>query len=115
MLEVTVEGDSRIVAQIETYLVCADSYDQAYSRVVELGASLDYRYRNSDGKVVTMIYRGISELDAIQDVPKHGTQLAVRQLLIDHASDISTLIRSEDPLKLFKHQTLRWQGPNLSQ
>ena len=115
VLEITVENDPRIVSQIETYLIRADSPDAAYSRALELGPSLDYRYRNSDGEIVTMKYRGIHALDSIQDTPKDGTQITVRQSLMDNKAAIDDMIRSKNRLDLFTDSDDGWDGPNLSQ
>ncbi|HNQ15999.1 MAG TPA: DUF4288 domain-containing protein, partial [Pyrinomonadaceae bacterium] len=66
VLRIVVGSDPRIVTRFETYLIDADTPDDAYQQANELGPRLDYKYRNSDGEIVTIKSLGIHELDVVE-------------------------------------------------
>jgi hypothetical protein len=74
--EIRVEGDRRNVVHTNLILVRADSPDEAYERAMALGKRGNTKYRNPEGKIVTIRFRGLKELNVIHDELEHGSEIA---------------------------------------
>jgi len=73
--EIRVEGDRRNVVHANVVLVRADSPDEAYTKALALGKRGNTKYRNPEGKTVTINFRGLRELDVIHDELEHGAEI----------------------------------------
>lgn len=75
VMEHRVEGEPRNVVRLNTRLVEADGPDEAWERALELGREAEMDYTNTDGRAVTVRFRGLRELQAIEDDLEHGAEL----------------------------------------
>lgn len=73
--EIRVEGDRRNVVHTNLILIRADSPNEAYEEAIALGRRGNIRYRNPDGKMVTIRFRGLRELNVIHDELGHGSEI----------------------------------------
>ena len=63
---VQVELDDRTITSIDTYLLFADSQEQAIKKAKALYLDDDYAYRNSEGNVVATTCLGLNYITVIQ-------------------------------------------------
>ena len=73
--EFTIEDDSDNVVHTNMVLIEADSPENAYARANEIGRQSETVYTNSDGKRVTVAFRGLRDLNVIHGELAHGTEL----------------------------------------
>src|SRR6202521_1398870 len=73
--EIRVEGDRRNVVHTNLALVRADSPDEAYAKAIALGKRGNTKYKNPEGKMVTIRFRGLKELNVIHDELEHGCEI----------------------------------------
>ena len=76
ILEHTVESDPRNVVHVNTHLIEAGSPEQAYGKALALGREAEQEYANTDGKQVRVVFRGLRNLNVIQDTLEDGAELA---------------------------------------
>ena len=65
--EITIEQDPRNIVHKNLVLVRADAGSEAYDKAIELGVQSEVSYKNPDGKLVTISFRGLGELNVIYD------------------------------------------------
>jgi hypothetical protein len=74
--EIRIEDDRRNVVHTNVILVRADSPDEAYQKAMALGKRGNTKYKNTDGKTVTIRFRGLRELNVIHDELEHGCEIS---------------------------------------
>jgi len=75
ILEHRIEKEKRNVVHINTLLIEASSPDDAYVKARELGKAAELKYKNTDGKVVRVRFRGLRELNVVHEPLEHGSEL----------------------------------------
>lgn len=73
--EFTFDDGSDNVVHTNMVLIEADSPENAYLRANEIGSQSETTYTNTDGKRVTVAFRGLRSLNVIHDELAHGTEL----------------------------------------
>jgi hypothetical protein len=76
VLEHRIEDDKRNVVHINTMLVEASSPDDAYAKAMKLGKAAELKYKNTDGKMVRVRFRGLRELNVVHEPLEHGSELS---------------------------------------
>lgn len=100
--QITVEGDPRNVVHTNLVLVRADSPDEAYHKATELGTEGDTSYENPDGKQVRIRFRGLHDLNVIQDELQHGAEIIFSEDLEMDESAIQKWVTPNDELGIFR-------------
>jgi hypothetical protein len=102
VVEVRVEGYKRSVVHINTFLIEANSPEDAYEKAKEVGRGQNNAYDNPEGKRVTFRFRGIHNLAEIVDgVLEHGTEIRWRELQRMTEPGIRKLIPKKRDLVVF--------------
>jgi hypothetical protein len=109
--QITVEDDPRIVVHTNMVLIHADSPEQAYEEASILGKQSDISYDNSEGKLVTIKFRGLHDLNVIYDKLEHGAELIYREDLVMYEQEIQSLVSAKKDLGVFA-PIKPFQGPN---
>lgn len=99
--EIKVEGELNIV-DINIVLVEANSPEEAYERAIELGQRGETVYQNTEGKLVTLIFRGLRDLNAIVGGLTHGAELALEKKIGLTRVQIERMILSKEGLGVFR-------------
>src|SRR5271156_3337032 len=73
--EFKIEGEQDNVVHIDTTLVRADSPDEAFERALALGREGEDSYKNPSGRLVTVRFRGLWDLNVVDGELEHGTEL----------------------------------------
>jgi hypothetical protein len=109
--EIRVQGDRRNVVHTNRTLIRADSPNEAYRKALALGKQGNARYKNPAGKMVTIKFRGLAELDVIHDELEHGSEIAFSQDIAVSERSIKSWIAPKRRLALFAPMQPR-QGPD---
>jgi hypothetical protein len=112
VLEHTIEGDLRNVVHIDILLVEASSPEDAYTRALELGRSHEMEYLNTDGKQVTVRFRGLRALNVVHDELEHGAELLYEEEVGVPESRIRGWVREKSELNVFRPIEEETDRPN---
>jgi hypothetical protein len=108
---ITVEGDPQNVVHINLILLRARSPDEAFEKAVAVGQAGESTYQNTDGRTVTVAFRGLRDLLAIQADLEDGAELAYEELIGISSEQIDKLAKPRNALALFSAAS-RVSGPN---
>ncbi len=107
----SIEDDPRTVVHINTVLVRADSAEEAYLRATEIGREEEHTYENTDGKLVTVVFRGLRELAVIHDELEHGAGLMYRERVVLTEEELGQMETPKEWLSVFAPRKAS-SGPN---
>lgn len=96
-----IEEEPRSLIHINTVLVRADSPEEAHHKALDLGRQEERNYENTDGKVVSVIFRGLGELNVIHDELEHGADLAYQERVGLTEEQIRALVIPKPQLGVF--------------
>jgi Domain of unknown function (DUF4288) len=109
--EITVEGDPRNVVHTNLVLIRADSPEEAYEKSMRLGAERELTYDNTAGKRVTILFRGLHDLNVIHDKLEHGAELISSEEVGMNESALGQWVAAKEDLGVFR--PIEWsQGPD---
>ncbi len=111
VVEHRIEGDPRNVVHINTVLVRADSAEEAYDKAIELGSDSELQYENTEGKSVTLSFRGLGDLFVILDELEHGAELIYSEKVGLSEEQVLGLVRPKSSLGVFRDIEPK-KGPN---
>jgi Domain of unknown function (DUF4288) len=83
-------------------LIEAGSADEAYDKALAHGKEREDNYVNSEGQQVTVVFRGLSDLNVIGDELEDGTEIIYEELTDLSESEISDMIPAKDALGVFQ-------------
>ena len=95
------EGDRRNVVHTNLILVRADSPDEAYEKAMALGKRGNTKYKNIDGKTVTIRFRGLRELNVIHDGLEHACEITFTEDVGVRENKIKSWISPKRKLGVF--------------
>lgn len=99
--EVRVEGSRRNVVHTNRTLIRADSPEEAHTKAIALGKRGNTRYKNVNGKMVTIRFRGLSELNVIHDDLDHSAEISFDRDVAVSEKVIKSWIRPKRKLGVF--------------
>lgn len=111
VMEFRIAAEPRSVVHVNTLLVHACSPDEAYEKAVELGREAESKYPNTDGAEVTVVFRGLQDLNVIHDALGHGTELAYSEKVGMSDEEIAGLVKDKPQLGAFAEWEVK-NGPN---
>lgn len=100
--EFNVEGEQDNVVHIDTTLIRADSPEEALEKALELGREGKKSYRNSSGRLVTVSFRGLKDLNVVDGELEHGTELLFDRKEGLSEIEMSNLVRARNQLNVFR-------------
>jgi hypothetical protein len=101
VLEHQIEDDPRNVVHIDTLLVEATSPEEAYDKAIEFGQAGETEYLNTAGKQVTILFRGLRNLNVIHDDLEHGAELTYEEEVAVPEAVIREWLREKSDLGVF--------------
>ena len=99
--QITVEDDPRIVVHTNMVLIHASSPKQAYEKANELGKQSNISYDNTEGKLVTIKFLGLHDLNVIHDQLEHGAELTYQEYIGMDERKIQALVSTKNDLGVF--------------
>jgi hypothetical protein len=112
ILEHRVEGDPRNLVNIDMHLIEAESPQQAYEKAMVLGRSSRMKYRNTEGRLVRVVFRGLRELNVIHEKLEDGAELSYQQSIGVPEEELRQWITRKRKLGVFARIQPRTEGPN---
>jgi hypothetical protein len=99
--EIRVQGDHRNVVHTNQTLIRADSPAEAYSKAIALGKQGNTNYKNPEGKMVTIRFRGLRNLDVIHDKLQDGAEIGFHRDVAVGEKRIKSWVRPKNKLNVF--------------
>jgi hypothetical protein len=100
--EFKIEGEHDNVVHIDTTLVRADSPDEAFEKALALGREGEGSYKNSSGRLVTVCFRGLWNLNVVDGELEDGTELLFERKDGISELELRNLVREKDQLNVFR-------------
>lgn len=111
IVQMSIEAEPRSLIHINTVLVRADTPEEAHHKALELGRQGEHSYENTDGRIVSVVFRGLGELNVIHDELEHGAELIYRERVGLSEDQIGALTKPKPQLGVFAPRQLS-SGPN---
>ena len=101
--EFKIEGEEENVVHIDTTLIRADSPEEAYDKALALGreGQDDGSYKNPYNKLVTILFRGLRDLNVVDGELEDGTELLFERRDSLSEEEMKGLVRGKDQLNVF--------------
>lgn len=110
--EIKIKGERKNVVHINTILIHARSPEAAYKKAVKLGKKGETSYKNTDGKKVRIIFRGLHDLWVIHDELEHGSELTYSEKIGLSKKEVKQLISQKKALWVFAPRQAARRKPN---
>jgi hypothetical protein len=104
VLELAVEDDPRNAVHVNLHLIEAESPERAYEKAIALGQASEQRYTNADGREVRVTFRGLRDLNVVQDELVDGAELAYEESSGVSEDQLLTWLRAKDQLSVFSQR-----------
>jgi Domain of unknown function (DUF4288) len=102
ILEFRFEGEGGNLVHYNLTLVRADSAEEAYSKALRFGTQHEDTYTNTDGRVVTVRFRGLRDLLVIHHDIKDGSELLYEEEADVTEERMVAAIKTKDKLSVFE-------------
>lgn len=102
VMEIKVEDYPGNTIYINLVLIRADSPEKAYERSIEVGKQTEDVYPNTDGKTVTMTFRGLRDLNVIHEELEHGSELVYDEKTGLTEEEVKALVRPKQSFAVFR-------------
>lgn len=104
--EMRIEGDPRNVVHTNMRLIRADSPEEAYDKALALGQEAEREYENSDGRLVSVIFRGLTDLNVIHEELEDGAELSFEEDVGISEEDLKRKVPAKGGLTVFREDDL---------
>lgn len=99
--EIRIEDERRNVVHTNRTLIRADSPEEAHKKAIALGKRGNTRYKNVSGKMVTIRFRGLRDLNVIHDELEHGAEIGFNKSVAVNEKRIKGWIPPKHRLGVF--------------
>jgi hypothetical protein len=100
--KIRVAGSKRNIVHINSVIIRATSPELAYKRAIAMGRQHQLSYLNPKGKMVTIRFRGLGNLDVIHDPLDDGCEVMFREKLSVSERDLRRMLRPKQKLEVFQ-------------
>lgn len=101
--EFKIEAERENIVHIDTTLIRTDSPEEAFEKALALKREGDGRsYKNAYDKLVTVLFRGLRDLNVVDGELEHGTELLFERRDGISEQDMNHLVRGKDQLNVFR-------------
>lgn len=112
VLEHRIDGDSRNLVYFNTHLVEASSPDEAYDKAQNLGRSADEQHENTDGRTITVLFRGLRALSVIHEPLEDGAEIMYNEEIGMSEEKLVECCPPRERLGVFLPIETKTGGPN---
>lgn len=105
VIEHRIANESRNVIHINTILIRASSPEEAYAHAQVLGREMEHTYENTDGNLVTVIFRGLHNLLVIYEDLDHGAEIFYSEKIDLSEDAVQALLAAKSTLAVFQSRT----------
>ncbi len=110
--EMKMAGEHENVVHNNLILIRASSAEEAYEKAMARGRDMGDTYQSPEGETVTIFFRGLSDLNVIQDELEDGAEIAYEEMLDLSEEDIKEMLQSKDDLGVFQPDEIDMDGPS---
>jgi hypothetical protein len=100
--EVKIVGDSEKVVHNNLVLIRADSAEIAYDKALVRGREMEDTYEDHEGQHLSVVFRGLSDLNIIQDELEDGAEIAYEELVDLSEDEIQEMLTEKNELGAFQ-------------
>lgn len=100
--ETRMTGEHENVVHNNLILIRASSAEEAYDKTMAHGREMEDTYQSPEGETVTVLFRGLSDLNVIQDELEDGSEIAYEEMLDMSEEDIQEMLQPRDELGVFQ-------------
>ncbi len=100
--ETRMAGEHENVVHNNLILIRASSSEEAYEKTMAHGREMEDTYQSPEGVTVTILFRGLSDLNVIQDELEDGAEIAYEEMLDMSEEDILEMLQPKDELGVFQ-------------
>lgn len=101
VMEIRVADDPRNVVHQNLTLIQANSADEAYKKATQFGKAGETSYDNPSGKLVTIKFRGVSDLDEIHEELEDGAEIDFHYKVDLSEAEVKALVVPREKLRAF--------------
>jgi len=109
--EIQIEDEPQNVIHVNLTLVQAESPEEALARANKLGLESEMRYENTEGKQVTITFRGLRDLNVIHDELEHRAARIYEEEIGLTKNEVEQILRPKKELGVFQPIVVK-KGPN---
>jgi hypothetical protein len=102
VMEITVFGDTRNVVHRNLVLVRADSAAAAYEKATQFGRKAETSYKNPEGQLVQIRFRGVARLEDLYEPLEDGAEIMFEESIGMSREQIDDLIPAKGQLTAFR-------------
>lgn len=95
-------NDDTELLRINWILVNAGDAEEAYTKALVFGAELNHEYLNTEGFLVTVTFRGLSNLNEIYEEFADGSEIAYSRYEDISREDIERMVKPKERLAVFR-------------
>ena len=101
VMEITVLGATRNAVHRNLTLIRANSPTDAYEKALQFGRKAETSYDNPQGRLVTIEFRGVAQLDTLLEDLYDGGELTFEERVGVPPEEIRRMIPPRDQLRAF--------------
>ena len=112
VMEHRIEAEPRNVVHVNTHLIEADNPDVAYEKALTRGRDAEHEYKNTDHRLVQVVFRGLRELNVIHERLEDGAEIMYSEETGVSEEQLRKWAKPRDRLGVFAPLRNKLDGPN---
>ncbi len=100
--EIRIVGENEKVVHNNLVLIRADSAENAYNKAIARGKEMEDTYEDSEGQQLRVTFRGLSDLNIIQDELEDGAEIAYEELEDISEDELLEMLTEKQELGVFQ-------------
>jgi hypothetical protein len=105
-------GEHENIVHNNLILIRASSAEEAYEKAMARGHDMEETYQSPEGESVMVLFRGLSDLNVIQDELEDGAEIAYEEMVDMPEEDIEEMLQLKDDLGVFQPDEIDMDGPS---
>ncbi len=110
--EMRMAGEHENIVHNNLILIRASSAEEAYEKAMARGHDMEETYQSPEGESVMVLFRGLSDLNVIQDELEDGAEIAYEEMVDMPEEDIEEMLQLKDDLGVFQPDEIDMDGPS---
>lgn len=100
--ETRMTGEHENIVHNNLILIRASSAEEAYEKTMARGHEMEDTYQSPEGETVTVLFRGISDINLIQDELEDGAEIAYEEIPDMSEEEIQEMLQLKEDLGVFQ-------------
>ena len=100
--ETRMTGEHENIVHNNLILIRASSSEESYEKTMARGHEMEDTYQSPEGETVTVLFRGISDINLIQDELEDGAEIAYEEIPDMSEEEIQEMLQSKENLGVFQ-------------